>query len=174
MKGRRFAIDAKQEWMNRFVRPGWYLIDYRNNERAATWRAHRVAFRAPAKSGGVRELLIRFHTLTCAFFLLQRTGRLVNEREMDVWIKAVMAPFLLILPLLASLRHLIQPIGKWGSSLQCPLFAGKCERRSEKKKRELQFPTASRERARVVYLESRSTRYRGLSVRAVRSTWDDN
>lgn len=103
------AIGAKWERMNWFVRPGRYLIDYRNNERQ--FPRHEEPSAVHSAPGRPRQAI---NTVACVFFLLQ-TG-LVNEREMDVWIEAVMAPFLLILPLLASLRYLIQPIGKRCSS----------------------------------------------------------
>lgn len=83
-----------------------------------------AAHSTPSAAG----LLIRLHA---PFFLLQ-TG-LVNEREMDVWIEAVMAPFLLILPLLASLRYLTQASGKWDFPLRRP-FTARCNDDVAKKK----------------------------------------
>jgi len=71
--------------------------------------------KSPIAAYSTSERLWRpINAVVCTFFCCRGIG-LVNEREMDVWIEAIMARFLLILPLLASLRHLIHPIGKWSS-----------------------------------------------------------
>lgn len=75
---------------------------------------------------------------------------------MDVWIEAVMAPFLLILPLLASLRYLIHPIGK------------RCSSSTSVRRKNA---TASRKSERVVQLESLAFR-KPLRKYRVSSTWE--
>lgn len=132
MKGRCWRKTGAR--MNWFVHPARYLIDYRNNERQ---------FRRHEEPIAVHSLTFEKRTINAIapffFFLLQIS--LVNEREMDVWIETNMAPFLLILPLLASLIH---PIGKWGSS---SMFrsAGKCNDvgiKSETLRREIRISLA--------------------------------
>lgn len=103
------AIGAKWERMNWFVRDDtWSIIKIMN----ASFRDMKSPLQCIQRREDCGGLLIRL----CALFFCYRSASNVNEREMDAWIEAVMAPFLLILPLLASLHYLIQPIGKWCSS----------------------------------------------------------